>query len=246
MECNLLHPRAAWSQSRYQHHSHIMYGAFSNRFSLCNHGLTDRVSRRVVKHWARPESIDRKPHMAHPIKVQTVAHRQHGHNSSHRRNSLEASPDQMVSLHHPRHLLTFRKYPPARQRAIIKCHNHNKTAAHSISQTRLALHNIPLCRMHRALIVQTHQQVSPAHLSNTPQRTHLVLQTAYQYTTTSTAHTPPSHPAQRTALPSHRQNTAHPLHCRHTCHLQHQHRCASLHRRRKCPRKCCRIPFPRH
>jgi hypothetical protein len=170
-----------------------------------------------------------------------------GHNLCLLDNCLRFSPGLMGTLRRHRLRSIFHKCPPAQRRAArrraITCHSHFKTAAHSVSQIHSAHPNKRPYHMPKVSIVQTRRPVPRARQSNTLQQTRPVLRMAYQYTTTSTAHTLPFHPAPPTALLSHQRSTALQLLYQRTCPLQRPHQCALPRHHRKCPHKSCLIRF---
>lgn len=144
-------------------------------------------------------------------------------------------------------------YHPARRRAIAQvlrrastCRSPIRMAAHLAYRTHSAHQHMLQYHTPRVSTAQTLPPVLQGHQSNTPQPTLPAPQTAFQSTTTSTAHTLPSHPALSTAPPSPQQNTAprHPSHPR--CLRLRLRPSASLRRLVKCPHRSCPTPSPRH
>jgi hypothetical protein len=66
MGLNLPLQRAACTPSKYQRHNFLQRRIFKGQSSLCNHGWTVLVCRRVDKHLVRLVSTDPKPHMVLP------------------------------------------------------------------------------------------------------------------------------------------------------------------------------------
>jgi hypothetical protein len=240
-------PHVAWNLSKYLRCNHIPPRAINITY---NRGSTGPVSRHAAKHSARQVFIDQRPPTVRLLTaVQMAVRLPCGHNRCLLANCLRSSLGQMVILHRHPHRSTFHKCPPVQRRAARPraptCRSYYKTAARLVSQIHSAHHNRRHYHMLKVLIAQTRRPALQAHQSNILRQTHPVPRTAYQYITTSTAHTLLSHPAPPTGLLSPLKNTALRLLYQHTCPLQRPHQCASPHHHRKCPHRSCLILFPR-
>lgn len=234
--CRHLHGNYILSKFRRQ-----TFNSPPSLFNLFSHGSMVRVSLPVVKPLARPVSTDRKLHMDRLTRPVQMVIRLLCDHDRHR----QASHGPTASQCHLLPLSISHKYPPAQQRAKA-CLILNKTAAPLVFPIHLGHHSTRRYHTPKASPAPTHLPVSQARLLNTHPQIPLVPPMAYRHITTSTARTPPFHPAPLTDLRSLQQSTAPRLLYQRKCPPPHPHPCASRPRHPRCQRRSFRTQSLRH